>query len=458
MREILRGRAGLVAALAAIAWGVAGAPAATRGIASAQETAQETARKPAEKSAQERSPAREVQRRLQAREEDPDVLAAALIELGPAALEFLVDARRDRTVLSGDSLSRVALTPPKLLAVSQALAALPHPQLVAALSDRAARSAESNDRRVVIELLGELGGIEDVELLLGAATPPQEGPGFDSGVTHAVQQALVQLFARVPAALEPAARRLPNLHGDVAPALARAIAEGRAPTSFDLLVRALDDTAHLDLVVFPLLARAEGRHTSPKRERVFELVRERVGSTDPMLARTAARLCGELGDTQAASVLCDALDSPDAQLAAASHASLKQFSGLGFPAQRARWKQWLDSEEAWRRSECEQVLEQLRSRRDDVVIQALQTLAQHPLYRDLLAPSVAEVARRPEPNLRVVACTVLGRLPSSSSIATLSELARDPQLNRLAHDALRAIDPSLIVPTPAKRAVRAQRK
>jgi hypothetical protein len=442
MREPARRGAGLIAALALTAWMGADASAAPRATAAAQTSA----------------PASEVARVLRAPAEDRQALAAALVELGTPAIEALIDARRDKSVRASDGLSRFALTPPRLLAVGDALSKLPRPQLVASLSERIERAATGGDRRVVIELVGEIGEVDDLELLVEAATPPKGEAGLDSSVTVAAQDALGLLFARHPAALEPAAHRMASAHVDVAPAIARAVAASASPASFDLLVRALERAANLDLVILPLLAKAEGRYTSPKRERLLELVREHLASTDPMLARSAAHLCGELGDSLAVPALCELLEGADVQRSAAAHGSLRKLTGLGFPAERARWKLWLESEEAWRQAEAEAVLEDLSSEREDAIVRALQTVAQHPLHRDLFAPSVVAVARRSESSLRLVACSVLGRLRAPSSVAALRELALDRDLTAAANEALRAIDPSLVVPVFTSRAARAQRR
>jgi HEAT repeat protein len=374
-------------------------------------------------------------------------LSSSLVALGPAAIWPLIDALRDESVLASDSGGRVRLEPATLLAVHKALSRFGSTEVVPCLRGRIAGSAGPDDRRVVIEILGSLGGTEDLDLLFDAASPPEDGTRCDSRSAKVTQRALEQIFARCPSALEPAAKRLPHAHEELAPALARAIGSSGSPTSFDLLAWSLGQSPTLDLIVLPNLSKAEGRTTSPQRGRVLERVRADLASSNRMLARTAAMVCGELDDPLSAPALCELLEGPDAQLAASAHASLKKLSGLGFPAQRSRWRQWLQAEESWYASEAELAIGQLQSPDVELVLRALQALVQHPLYRDTFAPSVACATSRSEPGVRCFACTVLGRWRWSASIPVLRELARDRSLDvaKAATDALRAIDPSLTV-------------
>src|SRR5262249_36248921 len=156
----------------------------------------------------------------------------------------------------------------------------------------------------------------------------------------------------------------------------------------------------LDLVVLPNLTRAQGCHTSSQRARALEYVRADLASSQPMLARTAAMVCGELADPLAAPDLCDLLEGADAQLAAVAHGSLKKLSGLGFAAHRERWKQWLQTEVEWYQSVGKYDIRRLRSPSEEVVLEALQSLMQHPLYRDEFVTRVSDVTQRSEPALR----------------------------------------------------------
>ncbi len=363
----------------------------------------------------------------------------ALVALGPAAIEPTLEALRDESVGLGETLIRL---PPRTLDVlRKALARFDHAELIERLRVRAAFAEGTDDRRVVIEVLGLLGSAADLDLLFEAATP-QDGSGCDSRWTTVAQRALEQFFKRHPSALEPAAKRLPAAHIDFAPALARAIASNPHPSSFDLLAGALGHRPELDLVVILNLPKTAGCYSSPLRARALDLVRADLTSDEPMLARVAAEVCGDLGDALAAAKLCELLESSDAQLVVTAHVALKKLSGLAFPAQRARWQQWFQAEDAWVRSEAELVLGQLESQDKDEVLQALQELVLHPLYRDTLARKVLGVTGRSEPELRVFACTVLGRLRAPASIPALRELERDTsqEVADAAGDALRLVE------------------
>jgi len=372
-----------------------------------------------------------------------DELLSALVALGPAAIEPALDALRDGCVIEGGSEDPARLAPETRLTVLKALSRLERAPVLAALGERVARSAESGDRRVVLEILGSLGSAEELELLIQASTPPPEGPTFDSRVADVAQRSLELIFERHPSAVQSVGKRLSSAHEAVAPVLARAIVASAAPSSFDLLSGALGHTPALDLVLLPCLASAEGWHSSSQRGFALQHVRNGLASSNPMLARAAARACGDLGDALSAPALCERLEGRDAQLAAAAHASLKQLSGLGFAAQRERWKQWLQAEEAWHHDEAEASVALLHSEDEEQALQALQALVLHPLYRESLAPSVAQLANRSEDRVRAFACTVLGRWRWPASTPLLRELARDssPEVAKAAADALSWIKP-----------------
>jgi HEAT repeat protein len=379
---------------------------------------------------------------LRRRGANRDELIAAFIALGPDAIEPAIDALRDESVPSSAGETPAPLPRETLDAVREALFHLDRATVVASLRMRTARSAESGDRRVVLELLGGLGSAQDLELFVDTATPPSVGTGFDSRVAAVAQRSLEQLFQREPAAIELAAKRLSASHEDVAPLIARAIVASGSPASFDLLALSVGQRPGLDLIVIPCIPAAQGRATSPQRNRVLESVRNDLASSNPMLARAAAMACGEFADPLAAPSLCRLLGDSDAELASAAHVSLKRLSGLGLAAQPARWQQWLAAEEAWFQAEAGLALEQLESSSEQEVLQALQSLVLHPLYRENLAASVAAVARRGAPGVRKLACTVLGRWRSPSSIPVLRELVRDRRADvaAAARDALAAIE------------------
>jgi len=382
-------------------------------------------------------------RLLRQADPNPEELVAALLALGPAAIEPAIDALRDESVPAGEGELRVRLAPKTLVAVHKALSQFEHAQVLANLRLRVASSPEWEQRKVVIEILGNLGEAADLGLLLEAATPAADGVGFDVRPVMLTQPALERILARHPAALENVAKRLTSVHEALAPALARAIGSSRSPKSFDLLVGALGVNPAIDMVVIPNLARAEGRNNSSQRGRALEVVRADLASSEPMLARLAAIACGELGDHISASALCELLEGHDPKLTQAAHEALQQLSALSFTAQRSRWQMWLRLEETWYRSEADFTLGQLRSKNEKLVLQALETLAQHPLYRESFTPSVVAVTSRSEPSLRSMACSVLGRWRSRASIPLLRDLARDPspEVAKAAAEALHSIDP-----------------
>jgi len=292
----------------------------------------------------------------------------------------------------------------------------------------------------VFEVLGRIGSVRDLVLFEEASRSPASRD-LDPGILRGLDEALARLIARDPSGITHARSYLLSAPPHFVCALARAIASSGAPEAFEALASPIGFDDALDRMLLPCLVLASGRPAEGVDESLLDILRAHAQSSDAMLARAAVAAAGTFEDSASVPILVPLLESEDLGLREAAHTALRRITGLGFPCQSARWVAWYEVEELWVRTQSESVTSRLGSRRPADVVRALQEIATHPLERHALAERVAEVLQHHDPQVRRLACSVLGRLASVRSAAALENVLgdADPRVAEEARAALRSI-------------------
>ena len=132
-----------------------------------------------------------------------------------------------------------------------------------------------------------------------------------------------------------------------------------------------------------------------------------------------------LQDHDAIESLTSLLDHQSLSIRNATHAALTQITGLGFPADPARWRSWYSLERKWLKERAPVLLNQLAGDDPVFVARAIREITTHLLQRPLFAEEIEGVLQRREPYLRALACTALGRIGGPTQLPALEICAYD---------------------------------
>jgi hypothetical protein len=362
---------------------------------------------------------------------NPADLAALIARLGPEAIGptawLLAEGRLAPEVAAAAKASLAAQPPEALRAHARAVASSP-------LSSDAAR-------RLALELLAGCAGPDDIELCAALASPAEGEAGVPRARRLAFEQALRAIAARAPESRFALAGLLGGFDGALVGPAVRALAAERSAESLALLADLLGRVEGADGLLLAELAGLGVELGRPADERVARQVRGLLGDCDRHVAVLAVQAAAALQDTAAIGELIGLLSHADPALRAAAEAALVQLARKHYRGGPEAWERWYQGELAWWSDEAPRALDELGARDPARAVAALRELAQHRLHREESAEAVADVLARPERDLVVVACSILGHLGSPRAVPELLDALErdDPRVVDAAARALRAI-------------------
>lgn len=342
-----------------------------------------------------------------------------LAQLGAEAIPLLFERLGPARDASGTSMTTQATA-------LAALAQLPREGLLAFLT-QLARSTPDDERRCrALELLGRLGGRDELRLALQLGEPAD--PAFPPGteLRSALETALLGICERERGALRTCAsffpRTLPALRAVVAHTVSRAGGEEAA----GLLAGQLGSVGvEADALLLLEIGACASRSHGSQDQLVLERVRGLLGHPDSRLATLACGALEKLRDHEAVPDLIVLLGDDDPNLRARAHVALTSLTGLVLPAEAQPWIAWLDPALAWWDERAEDCRVALVSGSAAEAAAAVRESAGQRLFLGRVAELLALALRRRETDVVESACRALGAIPERA--------AREALVGALAH-------------------------
>jgi HEAT repeat protein len=182
---------------------------------------------------------------------------------------------------------------------------------------------------------------------------------------------------------------------------------------------------NLASICVPLAAQCGPSPDAGLEHEFLNWMEAQLGDASPAYARALLQTLGARDDGAHAQVMVDRLQAKDESVRSAALWALKQVSGLGLPGDPVPWNAWLREEQAWHQRVRPRLKEELGSKDVDRVIVALRSYSERRTRRGELAAEVASVLQSRRPELRRIACEVLGKLGSSAANPALLAALED---------------------------------
>jgi HEAT repeat protein len=285
---------------------------------------------------------------------------------------------------------------------------------------------DEGTRLAAMHALGAVGNARD--LLRLAELAPRHA-GDDPTLTHESKRTLTSACAAVlrhdPKAWSALSEVLRRVDAEAGRAMLGSVASTREPRALPVLFAAARWQPELGPQAAALAASC-GPSTDPVLDHDFTVwIIAALPEARPVYRRSLLQALGTIDDGTNVATLIQSFDDADAGVRDSALWGLRKLSGLGFPAERAPWKAWSASEEAWHRGKRAHLQQELASNSVARISAALHEYSDRRTRRGQLAGDVEKVLERPEPELRVLACAVLGQLGSPVSCEALAEAMRD---------------------------------
>lgn len=375
----------------------------------------------------------------------PDVLRAAaeLAELGAGAVKPLFER------LCAGEHGDAALEPIQVAAIHAALARLPRAECLDLLG-RETRVSDDHRRVAALDVLGRLGGRNELKLALDLGTPSEREAPPDPALSAALERALLGLCEHE----EGSARALMAYFPRVPPAeqdsIARVVARAGREQAAGLLAGQLGNAGvEADSILLLALAELGPPREMEEDQRTLERVRGMLGHPDARLRVLACLACEKLRDHEAVPDLVVMLDDSDPNLRKRAHAALLGLTGLALPADPEGWLAWLSAGLAWWDERAEVCRIALVSGGPADAAASVQELARQRLFVPHVVAILALALQRTEVDIVKSACRALGVLRGRDALEALSTVLDhpDPSIAAEAQAALRRI----VRPRPTTR-------
>ena len=349
----------------------------------------------------------------------------ALAELGPAALPALCDAIAGRGAPAGPAAQDAPRAQPAAPAWERcevALAAIgrmPAEPALAALRAASLARAEPYDRLAQLRALAATRDARAGELALEVL----ERGGFallaSPRLAPAASEALVELMAAAPGALERLAEVCDRLAPEEVAALATCFARLPAERAFPALTGQLGRSAELDVAILRALARVDPRDRAASAALALESARAELGTFDTAVRRQAVALLGEFAEHADVPDLIYACSDRDPVVRASARRALAGLAGRDLGGEAAAWKAWHAGELDWYREVFPGVALRLASPDAGSVVKALRDLGGHRAFRREIAAAAVGGLGSTDAGIAAATCDFLAVNGSCSVLAAL---------------------------------------
>lgn len=371
-------------------------------------------------------------------------LVQRMLAAGPGALAAEVDIlvrRRVPETLPKDP--RQILSEPQRELVLAALARTSESAVRAEIQARLEQ--DPSDAGTCLAAMHALGAVGNGRDLLRIVELAPRHPGEDLTLTHLSRQTLrsacASILRRDGRAWSALAEVIRRVDPEAGRALLAALGSTREPRALSVLFAAARWQPDLGPQA-AALASSCGGSADPVLDQDFTAwIVSELPTARPEYLRSLLQALGAIDDGTNVAKLIRHLGHADAGVRDSALWGLRKLSGLGFPADPVSWGAWSAQENAWHRSKRAHLQLELASKDVARVVTALRDYSERRTRRGELARDIVTVLKRPEPELRLLACDVLGHLGSPAACDALAEAMRDsdPSVCEAAWKALCAI-------------------
>ena len=204
-----------------------------------------------------------------------------------------------------------------------------------------------DERRVLVELAGELGGELALPIVMRLARDFEPADLSRSFVAEPIEHALALALTSSQASERHLESMLAGLPAELAATLVRGWAQSGDSRGPAIAARALGTDAALDLAILTALAQPSCPARAALGERALALVRESLHRDDPKLRRCAAAVLGNARDTLAVEALVECLDDVDALVRAVAREALRATTGKDLGGDSEGWNAWVRERREW---------------------------------------------------------------------------------------------------------------
>lgn len=372
---------------------------------------------------------------------DEASLAARLGALGSTHVPPMFDAIATRSYFDLDEHEHVRTLPLRgrhEALLFRTLAELPPTTVRPHLHRTVTPGATRGERDLALQLLGQVGTEEDVPVLLAAAAPDPGARRVEKPVLELFRIGLQGILRRSPAVPHALEAGFGELHPSLVAPLVRTIAALESRPALESLTNLLGVVEEADGLLLLEIGRLAGRVPAPFHRNVCAAIRGYLLQNDVQNLLRASDVIGNLEDREALPILIGLLDHPAIAVAQEADEALQLMTRQDLGGDRDRWDEWYSKTMRWWNEDAPELLDDLRHGEPGEASRALLELSKQRVFRHDLVEHVTAVLDRPENELVLLACAVLGHLGSWQAIGILVERLDDPDA-KVQAEAMRAL-------------------
>ena len=356
-------------------------------------------------------------------------IVLGMLEAGGDVPEVLVDILTRQRVPEGDAEDK-----PQILneeqrdALLSAVTKSPKDRIREALEKALDASPEDDKVRLgAVFALSVVGSANDLSRVVELA--PRKANGTDA-LTPAARDAVRAAALGILQRDSNAWGRLPEVVSRCDERCARSLLEGLGQSKDPRVLGILYQVGRKREVIAPIcvaLAAQCPPAFDPTVEREFlNWAESELKNASPNYTRALLQTIGTRDDGEHAQAMIDCLKHPEESVQSTALWALREVSGLGLSGDPTPWNAWLKEEVAWHQRVRPRLKQDLDSRDAEKMVGALRSYSERRTRRGELAQEIAPVLENPRPELRRIACDVLGRLGSTAANPALLRALEDP--------------------------------
>ncbi|MEM7307011.1 MAG: hypothetical protein AAF682_10095 [Planctomycetota bacterium] len=346
-----------------------------------------------------------------------DKLRAAGPDAPRAVFELLLEGEVDGLELS----------PAQRVILGHTLRSLPLETLRGSLATLARSQRPTAELALALELLGDAGCGQDLDLALRLAAPASGDAAVEPRLRRELDRTLSRILRREPAATARLPKLLRTCPPTLAYALCRAVGERGAEGGLTALARSLDAVDSMDPIVLVELIRCARRTPEAADELARSAVRARYAhEEDPDTLVLTAQASLALDDREAIFELVPLLSAGVPSVADAAHRALVELTGLTWDAEPETWATWLREEQLWWERDYPRCQEHVASGSLGEAAEGIRELSLKRIYPDEATAALLPALERREAVVVVLACRVLATRGGRGAICGLMGLLDHP--------------------------------
>jgi hypothetical protein len=358
-------------------------------------------------------------------------LVDSLAGLGAPAVPLLVAAVCGDSGLPEAPEDASGAASERQLAFREALRRMDGDARLECVASRAAVATE-DERRVLVELLGELDHPGALDALYATVLSIEPVHLRHGSVAEAIETAFALRIASDSEGALALRRRLDDAQRELLVIVARACARVPTTASGLLIGSLIGRDRSLDLELFSTLARRASEHRLALPAPALDTLRRALTHPDPEFRRAAAAALGAVGDDVALAALVERIGDADERVAAAARWSLRRIARVDRGERQAPWAAWLAEQAQWREERRPEVVAWLRSESVDEVVKGIEGLVECPCFRGEAVAELEPLLGHEDDRVFLAAVAALESIGTSAALEALEGVPMRPETRRFA--------------------------